>query len=121
LIRQGRKIEAIRVYRAQTGVGLAEAKAAVEAIERVGSPPPAREDPAPDDVDADLWELLKKGQKIAAIRLYRQRTGIGLAEAKAAVETIGRKHGLDLKGAGCAGMVLLAFVAVIGTVGWCCG
>ena len=32
LLRQGRKIEAIKVYREMTGAGLAEAKAAVEAM-----------------------------------------------------------------------------------------
>jgi ribosomal protein L7/L12 len=34
LIRQGKKIEAIKVYREQTRVGLKEAKEAVEAMER---------------------------------------------------------------------------------------
>jgi ribosomal L7/L12-like protein len=33
LIRNGRKIEAIKLYRAQTGVGLREAKDAVDAME----------------------------------------------------------------------------------------
>jgi hypothetical protein len=41
LLRQGKKIEAIRLYRQQTGVGLKEAKDAVETIERTGTPPPA--------------------------------------------------------------------------------
>lgn len=39
LLQEGRKIEAIRLYREQTGAGLAEAKAAVEALERGVSPP----------------------------------------------------------------------------------
>lgn len=34
LLRQGRKIEAIKLYREQTGAGLVVAKEAVEAIER---------------------------------------------------------------------------------------
>lgn len=34
LLRQGSKIEAIKAYRARTGVGLKEAKDAVEAIEQ---------------------------------------------------------------------------------------
>jgi len=118
LVRQGRKIEAIKLYRAQTGVGLAEAKAAVEAMERGESPPPAQDAPAPEDIDADLWELLKSGQKIEAIKRYRAQTGVGLAEAKAAVEATGRKHGLVVKGAGCASMVLLGLAIVTGTVGW---
>jgi hypothetical protein len=34
LARQGKKIEAIKLYREQTGAGLAEAKEQVEALER---------------------------------------------------------------------------------------
>jgi ribosomal protein L7/L12 len=34
LLRQGKKIEAIKVYREQTGVGLKDAKDAVEEMER---------------------------------------------------------------------------------------
>ena len=120
LMRQGQKIEAIKLYRARTGAGLAEAKAAVEAMERGDAPPPAQTAPAPEGVDDRLWELLKKGEKIQAIKLYREQTGAGLAEAKAAVEAIARRHGLDMKGVGCAGMVLLEFVAAIGVVRWFC-
>jgi ribosomal protein L7/L12 len=38
LMRQGRTIEAIKIYRDQTGVGLAEAKAAVEQLAGPGLP-----------------------------------------------------------------------------------
>lgn len=43
-----------------------------------------------DTLAAEIRSLLDDGQKIAAIKLYRERTGFGLAEAKAAVEHIGR-------------------------------
>jgi ribosomal protein L7/L12 len=118
LLRQGQKIEAIKRYRAQTGVGLAEAKAAVEAIERGEKLPAGPEAPAPADVDADLWDLLKKGEKIEAIKLYRARTGAGLAEAKAAVEAIGRQHGIPMKGSGCASLIWLGLVPVTGAAAW---
>ncbi|MFI9821110.1 ribosomal protein L7/L12 [Streptomyces sp. NPDC052013] len=36
LLRDGRKIQAIKVYREATGAGLAEAKEAVDALERLG-------------------------------------------------------------------------------------
>jgi ribosomal protein L7/L12 len=38
----------------------------------------------------EIRELLAKGQKIQAIRVYRERTGSGLREAKEAVEQIER-------------------------------
>lgn len=37
---------------------------------------------------ADIVALLSMNKKIEAIKLYRQRTGVGLAEAKNAVENM---------------------------------
>jgi hypothetical protein len=37
---------------------------------------------------------LEQGRKIQAIKIYREETGAGLAEAKAAVEAIARERGL---------------------------
>jgi ribosomal protein L7/L12 len=34
----------------------------------------------------DILALLRRNQKIGAIKLYREKTGVGLAEAKDAVE-----------------------------------
>lgn len=88
LVRQGRKIEAIKLVREQTGCGLAEAKAAVEKLER-GEP---LEVAAPAAVDGDLSDtiraLVRAGRMIDAIKLYRERTGAGLKDAKDAVDAI---------------------------------
>jgi hypothetical protein len=37
-------------------------------------------------VDEKITELMKPGQKIEAIKLYREQTGVGLKEAKYYVE-----------------------------------
>jgi hypothetical protein len=37
-------------------------------------------------LDPDIQQLLNSGKKINAIKLYRERTGVGLAEAKDAIE-----------------------------------
>jgi ribosomal protein L7/L12 len=37
---------------------------------------------------------LEKGNKIQAIKIYREQTGAGLAEAKSAVELIAKERGL---------------------------
>ena len=37
-------------------------------------------------LDADIQALVSSGKKINAIKLYRERTGVGLAEAKDAIE-----------------------------------
>ncbi len=105
LIRRGQKIEAIKLFREQTGVGLAEAKAAVEALERGETlvPPPTR----PQSIsDEEVVTALENGGKIGAIKLYRERTGVGLKEAKDAVEALAARHGIVPK-SGCASMVII--------------
>ena len=57
--------------------------------------------------EADLLPLLQQGKKIEAIKIYRERTGAGLREAKDAMEALAGKHGLALSKAGCAGLIVL--------------
>lgn len=47
-------------------------------------------EPEPDV--ADIVERMAAGKKVEAIKLYRQRTGLGLREAKDAVEEIARRR-----------------------------
>src|SRR5262249_8164691 len=88
LLGEGQKIEAIKVYRGRTGAGLEEAKEAGEALER-GEPLPIPE-MVDEYFERELSALLDEGQKIEAIKVYRERTGVGLKEAKDAVEAIQR-------------------------------
>jgi len=91
-VRAGNKIEAIKLYREYTGAGLAEAKEAVEKIEAgqtVGSVSPS-EMPASILPERRAWieEALFKGEKVEAIKLYRDGTNQGLKECKEAVEKL---------------------------------
>ncbi len=45
------------------------------------------DEPAPAYI-GQIRSLLQRGNKIEAIKMYREATGVGLAEAKAAVEAI---------------------------------
>lgn len=90
LIQSNQKIAAIKAYREQTGVGLKEAKEAVEALAALGAQS-AAPDPAGPNLD-EVLALLRAGKKIAAIKVYRGLTGVGLAEAKDAVENLERRH-----------------------------
>jgi hypothetical protein len=60
------------------------------------------------EVEGELLSLLGRGEKIRAIKLYRERTGVGLKEAKDAVEALARRQGNVPKGAGCAGLLVLS-------------
>jgi large subunit ribosomal protein L7/L12 len=106
LLEQNEKISAIKLFREQTGAGLKQARDAVDALER-GEPlvVPA----APDrGSDQEILSLLEQGQKISAIKLYQERTGLGLKEAKEAVDAMAVRHGLAKKsGGGCLGMIVL--------------
>lgn len=58
------------------------------------APPPRRiAPPRPSDIDeAEIIVLLRLGRKIEAVKRMRELTGMGLAEAKEAVEAIEREQ-----------------------------
>ena len=116
LTEAGQKIEAIKLFRERTGAGLKESKDAVEAIQRGQAFPAASlGDRAFED---EVATLLEQGQKIEAIKRYRERTGVGLKEAKDAVERMAERRGLATsQEAGCFGVVLLAWMFL----GWLVG
>ncbi len=43
--------------------------------------------------DQKLMELIQNGKEVAAIKRYRELTGLGLAEAADAVRVLHREHG----------------------------
>lgn len=109
LLLQGQKIQAIKVYRERSGLGLREAKDAVDLIENrllVQGPSSFHEqasslfqtqadDPNTEDSlpmlavsDEEIRQCLLQGNKIKAIKLYRQQTGLGLREAKEAIDLL---------------------------------
>lgn len=116
LLSAGRKIEAIKVYREATGAGLAGAKNAVEAIERHVEP--TASDAPHGEFEQQLLALVERGEKIMAIKLYREQTGAGLKEAKDAVEALAARRGtVAPRGAGCFGVILLLLTAMA-VAGW---
>jgi ribosomal protein L7/L12 len=120
LLAQGKKIAAIKLYREQTGVGLAEAKNAVESIERGdGLPDHAAAATAADPIQ-QILQLLAAGKKIEAIKIYRQQTNVGLKEAKDAVEALAAENGIvPPPRSGCFGVLALLLAGVMLVVaGW---
>lgn len=106
-----RKIEAIKRYRELTGAGLAEAKDAVEALMRGESPPPRES--VDSSFEGEIVSLLQAGKKIDAIKLYRQKTGVGLKEAKDFIEALAADRRIVAASkTGCLGVVL-SFAAVV--------
>jgi ribosomal protein L7/L12 len=103
----GRTVEAVRLLREATGIGLKEARdtlkrgilpvdLALEAnIDRLlrhhGLSVVSLEMPLPEVIDE-----LARGRTIHAIKAYREATGAGLVEAKHAVEALERQLAQDL-------------------------
>jgi len=104
LIQSGQKIYAIKLFRETFGVGLKEAKDAVDAMEEGKSIDISGMQVQTSSVNfqsnaqslAEIQRLLQGGQKIEAIKLFREMTGAGLKEAKDAVEAIERGESLDI-------------------------
>jgi ribosomal protein L7/L12 len=90
----GQKIEAIRILREATGLGLAEAKAIVEAIPLRGDGRPSvpSSDSEPGNLPAEVVEKIREflfaGRKIEAIKTYREATGLGLKESKDLIDAL---------------------------------
>lgn len=135
--RAGNKIEAIKLYRELFGVGLAEAKNAVEHLEtalRNGGatsiPSPGSSAapglPVPPETMTKIRAAVLGGQKMAAIKLYREHHHVGLAEAKAAIDGLEAELRLQSPAeftappnAGATGcVVLLILLGVVGYGVW---
>tara|TARA_R110002096_G_scaffold285473_1_gene479273 strand:- start:655 stop:912 length:258 start_codon:yes stop_codon:yes gene_type:complete len=69
-----------------------------------------------EEVLAQLIQLLESGQKIQAIKIYRETTGVGLKEAKEAVEALGvsafgeKYSKMKTSGSGCCTAIVLLLV-----------
>lgn len=105
LLRQGRKLEAVKLFRELTGVDLRQAEQEIEYISAglTGEPTPEPVAPAEVEVPEEVRRLALEGKKIDAIRVLRHQTGLGLKEAKEQVESIGGVR----SGGGCFAMLLL--------------
>jgi ribosomal protein L7/L12 len=84
----GNKLEAIKIVREATGLGLKEAK---EAVERYvpGDPPyrpPERASPGSEVIPLAAVAALQNGKMIDAVKIVRAAHGRGLKEAKDAVD-----------------------------------
>lgn len=94
LLARGKKIEAIKLVRQSTQLGLKEAKEYVDALSAGGSftLPETTEASQPATLTSaaqdEVLALLAQGRKIEAIKVARQHTGWGLKEAKDYVETL---------------------------------
>lgn len=99
LTTNGSKIEAIKAYREATGADLLTSRRAVEAMAaNPGSQPALPPDAtslnhptSPVPLSPGVMRLVEDRQKIQAIKLLREQTGLGLKEAKDLVDAYERE------------------------------
>ncbi len=100
LIKSGKKIDAAKLYRQVFGGGLREAVDAIQELEATGrlANIPMQTTGAGEGIAGisgsqveEIRQILRRGNKIEAIKRFRQITGVGLEEAKNAVERIERR------------------------------
>lgn len=88
LLRNGNKIEAIKITRKKTGLGLKEAKNLIEQYSDSGEIKSHVDLSLRDKsvMPVDAVAELNRGNKVAAIKIVRKQNRIGLKEAKDLVE-----------------------------------
>ena len=95
LLVQGRKIEAIKLLKERSGIPLEAAKTAVDAMEKLGAVGTTTLSITTNTTTlsqqdaAEIQRLIRQGEKIEAIKLIRNRTGLGLKEAKDIADQLG--------------------------------
>jgi ribosomal protein L7/L12 len=97
LVASRRMIDAIKLYRTATGLGLKEAKDAIDRyaaggpleVPEASVPRAAALDPSAPE-DAEIMRLLEAGRKFEAVKVLRARSGLDLAAAKEAVDNLER-------------------------------
>ena len=93
-LERGNLLAAIKLLRQQRGLGLREAKEYLEAMQQAVKSGELRKPVAGPAEEAgmrkplDVQEALRAGNKIEAIRRMRENTGMGLKEAKEAVDAM---------------------------------
>ena len=86
LIAEGRIDEAVKVYAAFMGVDEFTARNAIDQMQRADEAETRLSSEGMDKV----WSLLNSGNKIEAIKAYREMTGLGLKEAKDEIDRMER-------------------------------
>jgi ribosomal protein L7/L12 len=90
LLARDRKVQAIKRLREATGAGLVEAKDRIEAWDVAGPAATMPETSAVlDELAVEARSVRDSSGPIRAIKLVRERTGWGLADAKAYVDRLG--------------------------------
>lgn len=115
-LRDGGKIAAIKLYKNWTGASLLEAKLWVERLVSNGATATTADvvDVSIDENVMDqILDAIQLGNKLQAVKLYRESSGASLFESKQFIERLMSELGMEEpRRTGCAGIVLALLVGV---------
>jgi ribosomal protein L7/L12 len=109
LIRQGRKVEAIKLLRESTGVDLTRAKEEIDRLSKALSERDLHETESAVGMSEEVRDLARRGERMQAVTLHREQAGLGMKEAREQVDEVMKYYG---RKPGCfATFMLLSLVA----------
>jgi ribosomal protein L7/L12 len=87
LMADGKLVQAVRVVRTETGLGLREAKEYAESLGATGEPPvPRPVDGVDEETRTRARALVRDGKPVMAVKVVRDGTGWSLRQAKEFVD-----------------------------------
>ena len=96
----GSKVLAIKLLREQSGLGLAEAKQLLESVDAGAADSPlALNSAIPASAELRIHAAMASGNKLEAVKLLKEATGLGLAEAKERIDAAMQSEPLNLQAA----------------------
>lgn len=110
----GRKLEAVKLCKEWSGSSLLEAKRQVESlVANDGEGGETTDSDIDDQVMDEVLEAIQNGNKLQAVKLYKQCSGASLMESKKFIERLMRELGVDdPRRRGCAGILLAVIVPI---------
>lgn len=107
----GRKIAAVKLCREWTDCSLVDAKNRVESIGESSLGDGLNSNLGESVID-EVLDAIQNGNKLEAVKLYRESSGASLMESKTFVERLMKELGIESQPrGGCAGLVLGAVLA----------
>jgi len=72
----------------------------------------------PLEIDKDIVELLNNGNRLAAVKVYKDKSGLGLVESKQYIDSICAKHNINTtsNAGGCTSVIVLLIILVTSIV-----
>lgn len=120
-IQAGRKLAAVKLYKDATGLSLLESKTAVEGLAEQMQKNPSKTTEGKSfaqtpDLHDKILDSIFRGEKLQAVKLYRDNAGVSLREAKEFIEDLTDKlqeeaaDQFESGNRGCLGLISVACV-----------